>query len=245
MARRTTTPTTPRTPAEPGQAADADLAVNPDPGPWPDARTLKGISDITRIREQTKDKPVDGWIWAGAIYGPGVSELDNHPALPIIRFHCRRLFGQRNFGGPVLTDLYDWLAVEKRMDKAAADALPLSDLAALLQQVTQEPPEDQGATVPATCGAEPRLTLKEVRILRLMASDDYKVTSPGDAMTRQAIVEALGEPWVLAIWKDEFGGLKKHGLTASKSGPRGGIWLTAEGIEAAAGLQPEGQTLGV
>jgi hypothetical protein len=140
MARRTTTPTTPRTPAEPGQVADADPAASPDSGPWPDALTLKGLWEITHIRERSKGDPTGGLRWAMARYGhDGVVQLDNHPALPIIRHCCRQLFGGQTFGN-MLDALYDWLLTEKQMDKPTADALSLNDLAALLQQGTHELP---------------------------------------------------------------------------------------------------------
>jgi hypothetical protein len=91
---------------------------------------------------------------------------------------------------------------------------------------------------PASGGATespplPRLTPRQRRILRLMASPSWHATSEGDAMTRQAIVEALGEQWHPENWRDEFGGLKKLGLTEGKPGPKGGVWLTARGIEVA------------
>jgi hypothetical protein len=77
------------------------------------------------------------------------------------------------------------------------------------------------------------------RILVLMASKDYNATSEGEGTTREAIVRALGEPWVPANWKDEFARLKKLGLTDSKAGQKGCVWLTPEGIKVAARPSPE------
>jgi hypothetical protein len=84
----------------------------------------------------------------------------------------------------------------------------------------------------------PNLSRRQCRILRLMASKDYHATSAGDAMTRQAIVEALRERWIQANWRGEFSGLKKLGLTDRKSGSKGGVWLTPYGIEVAGRLPP-------
>jgi hypothetical protein len=141
MARRTTTPITPPTPAEPGQVADADQVVSPDPGPLPDALTLKGLWEITHIREKCKNDDIQAWRWIGGRYGPGVSELDNHPALPTIRHCCRHLFPGQTLAG-ALDALYDWLLADKQIDKPTADAMRLPELAGLLQHAKQESPRD-------------------------------------------------------------------------------------------------------
>jgi hypothetical protein len=79
-----------------------------------------------------------------------------------------------------------------------------------------------------------RLTPRQRRILRAMLENH--ATSPRDAMNREAIVQALGEPWHPANWKDEFSGLKQLGLTDKRTGSRGGVWLTPSGIERAGQL---------
>jgi hypothetical protein len=66
------------------------------------------------------------------MYGPGVDQLDNDPALPVIRQCCRQLFGRQDFNGDTITHLYDWLLTEKHKGKAAADGMQVEELAALL-----------------------------------------------------------------------------------------------------------------
>jgi hypothetical protein len=129
MARRTSEPLPPHTSADSGQAADPA----PDEAPeWPDAATLKGLRNITHIREQCKDDPIKVWRWAGGLYGPGVAELDNHPALPVIRHCCRQLFAGQTLAD-ALDALYDRLVTEKGMTKAAADGMRVDELADLLR----------------------------------------------------------------------------------------------------------------
>jgi hypothetical protein len=131
--------------------------------------TLKDLWNVTRCREAALrdgqhvqpyliniygyDEVVNVWD-----YDDGVLRLDdNDPAVQVIRHWCRQHFGPRDFGSAVLQDLYDWLAVEKQIDRATADKLPLDELAALLQEEARPRGHEHTAAAapPASAPATP------------------------------------------------------------------------------------------
>jgi hypothetical protein len=83
-----------------------------------------------------------------------------------------------------------------------------------------------------------RLSARQRRILRYLR--DQNATSERSALTRECVVkEGFHQRWEPANWKYDFSGLRKLDLTAHKTGPNGGIWLTPVGREVAARLPTE------
>jgi hypothetical protein len=90
------------------------------------------------------------------------------------------------------------------------------------------------AAIAELCG---KLTRRQRRILAKLK--EYDATSEDGGVTRQGVVGALGERWIVDSWKGEFAELKQLDLTDSKAGQKGRIWLTPKGIEVAARLATE------
>lgn len=72
------------------------------------------------------------------------------------------------------------------------------------------------------------LTNRQILILRTMVA--LKAFDDASRQPQRAIVARLDAAQTKVNFKNDFGDLKNHGLTSSRKGRDGGIWLTTEGI---------------
>jgi hypothetical protein len=129
-----------------------------------------------------------------------------------------------------LTSTLPWSALEMVRHGAWRwpDVPPIA--AKLLERVRQAAQAIVGAGKAPGPADKRGPTSRQRKIVRVMRRE--KVTSKGDGMTRQGIVEELlGMTWQGHNWARDFGALKNvHGLTNSEPGADGKVWLTAAGI---------------
>jgi hypothetical protein len=203
--------------------SDEDLGVLPAPPPY---RLDHWLSLLSLEAGSAKVRPelTTDYI-----------RLGNDPSLPLIRHYGSQVLGVIDWTPQAAGCLVDWLcATDRNLTEWRATKITLSDLAERLQAeaerraavhaVPELPPVSE-TTVPGVDEIEskPALDEEDVRILKVLAA------TPNRLMTREQIA---GRSVVSAATVSKrLKSFLKDGYVERPRGPKGGIRLTARGVE--------------